>query len=87
MSKDALSLPEVEELLNDCVWLLLDDGEEICPGCVSDMKEYLLAEAARAIDSGHFSGWVVVGWINDDSPELSCCNCDRRDNFEEEPCT
>ncbi len=49
-------------------WLLLDDADHICPGCAEVLQEDLLS-------------WNVIGSLNDDTPDLLCCNCDLAENI------
>lgn len=84
MAHDLLSIARVAELIDEGWWLLLDDGDDLCPGCAKEERQQLLESAATAIETGHCDGWVVVGCMTDDAPELQCCNCDRCENFEEE---
>lgn len=84
MTHDMLPVARVAELIDEDWWLLLDAGDDLCPDCAEEKRQELLESAATATETGHCDGWVVVGCITDDAPNLRCCICDRCENFEDD---
>ncbi len=75
-----LTRDQIEALLHSENWLLLRDGE-LCPGCAETLHDDLLdATLAYACVENH-DAWVVVGFLNADTPGLLCCNCDLAENI------